>query len=75
MMQSITQITVKDDVRKQHRDLYSITKKSNEVRILKIPSMKFIVSSGISIGNFYGVRSIEECNMIFVCNNRIRSYL
>lgn len=62
MMQSITQKIIKDDVRKHHRDLYKITKKCNEIKILKVPSMKYIVSSGILRGNFYGVRSIEECN-------------
>ncbi|WP_256757361.1 hypothetical protein [Cohnella sp. WQ 127256] len=73
-MHSITQKPVKDDIRKLHKDLYGLSNKSKEIRILKIPTMKYITSVGILRGNFYNIRSIEECNMIFVCNNRIRSY-
>lgn len=73
-MRSITSKPVKDDVRKLHKELYGLSSKSNQIRILKTPSMKYIVSSGFLRGDFNGVRSIEECSMIFVCNNRIRSY-
>lgn len=73
-MHSISQKPVKDDIRKLQKDLYGLSKKSKEIRILSVPAMKYITSVGILRGNFYGVRSIEECNMMFVCNNRIRSY-
>lgn len=73
-MNSITQYSVKDDVRKLHKDLYGLSKKTKEISILRIPSMNYITSVGYSKSGFFGVRSIEECNMIFVCNNRIRSY-
>ncbi|MBB6635293.1 hypothetical protein [Cohnella thailandensis] len=74
-MKSVVPKPIKDDVRKQHKELYSVSKGATQVKILDIPSMKFIVASGIANVDFNsGVRGIRECNMIFVCNNRIRSY-
>lgn len=74
-MKIIESRPVKDDVRKQHKELYSLSKGASQIKILDLPTMKFIVSSGIAKVDFNnGVRGIAECNMIFVCNNRIRSY-
>ena len=75
MVKPLSPKPVKEDVRKLHKELYGLSKESAQIRILNVPAMKFLVSSGVAREDFSGgVRGIEECNHLFICNNRIRSY-
>lgn len=75
MPKAVSPKPVKEDVRKLHKELYGLSKGSDQIRILQVPAMKFVVSSGVAREDFSGgVRGIEECNHLFFCINRIRSY-
>ncbi|WP_078551598.1 GyrI-like domain-containing protein [Bacillus alkalicellulosilyticus] len=69
------QQVMKDNVRNIHRDLYHVTNKSKQCQILLVPEMSMITSSDVLNGDFYGLRTIQANDWMYLCFNRIRTFV